>query len=307
MKLTPLGKALVFLIGLGLVLTAVYRFVPADQQPWRKWFGGDGSAAPASPDSPATAQDAPAAPGEAPPSAPASPSASPAESQPAASTSEWVSIPGGLFRAGSDQSEVEVAAFRILRTEVTNGQYEEFVNECGPGSGCGPRELPSYWEDRSYLETRRDHPVVFVSWGDASAYCKWKGGRLPTALEWEKAARGDDGRSFPTGGALDPAGVNILGSDRRDEKTRAPKQIPTWGVDEARYASDRSPSGVLAMAGNVSEWTASASEEEPDLRLAAGGSWDSWDLNDGRVYHRLPKNPTDRSSSLGFRCASPSR
>lgn len=57
------------------------------------------------------------------------------------------------------------------------------------------------------------------------------------------------------------------------------------------------------MAGNVSEWTASASEEEPDLRLVAGGSWDSWELSDGRTYNRIPKSPTDRSSSLGFRCA----
>ena len=57
------------------------------------------------------------------------------------------------------------------------------------------------------------------------------------------------------------------------------------------------------MAGNVSEWTASASEEEPDLRLVAGGSWDSWVLADGRAYNRIPKSPTDRNSSLGFRCA----
>lgn len=310
MKLTPLGKALVFLIGLGLVLTAVYRFVPADKQPWRSWFGGadapaetasaengEANSGPASTDGPRSTP------------APTSSSPSPKEDQAAGapSSKEWVEIPGGLFRAGADQNEVEVQPFRILRTEVTNGQYEDFLNECGQGSGCGPRELPSYWEDQSYLETRRDHPVVFVSWGDASAYCRWKGGRLPTALEWERAARGDDGRSFPTGGALDPAGVNILGSDRRAEKNRAPKQIPTWGVNDEKYALDRSPSGVLGMAGNVSEWTASASEEEPDLRLAAGGSWDSWDLNDGRVYHRLPKNPTDRSSSLGFRCASSAR
>jgi formylglycine-generating enzyme required for sulfatase activity len=61
------------------------------------------------------------------------------------------------------------------------------------------------------------------------------------------------------------------------------------------------------MAGNVSEWTATASEEEPDLRYAAGGSWDSWELSDARVYHRIPKNPSDRSSSLGFRCASSPR
>jgi formylglycine-generating enzyme required for sulfatase activity len=57
------------------------------------------------------------------------------------------------------------------------------------------------------------------------------------------------------------------------------------------------------MAGNVSEWTSSASEEETTLRMAAGGSWDSWDFTDGRVYHRIPKNPADRSSSLGLRCA----
>lgn len=312
MKLTPLGKALVFLIGLGLVLTAVYRFVPAEKQPWRNWFGhGEGSAVSANADAANNGEtnSDPASDDRSSNAAPTSTSPSPQEDQPASapSSEEWLAIPGGMFGTGADQNEVEVAAFRILRTEVTNGQYEEFLNECGQGSGCGPRDLPSYWEDQSYLETRRDHPVVFVSWGDASAYCRWKKGRLPTALEWERAARGDDGRSFPTGGALDPAGVNILGSDRRDEKNRAPKQIPTWGIDEERYAQDRSPYGVLAMAGNVSEWTASASEEEPDLRLAAGGSWDSWDLNDGRVYHRLPKNPSDRSSSLGFRCASTGR
>lgn len=312
MKLTPLGKALVFLIGLGLVLTALYKFVPPEKQPWRNWSGG-GTEASTAPEGSETAQTGPdqAPAGDSPSD---SPSTRPSTSSPAASertappaTGEWVAIPGGLFRAGSNQEEVDVQPFRIHRTEVTNGQYEEFLNECAAGSGCGPRELPSYWEDQSYLETRRDHPVVFVSWGDASAFCRWKGGRLPTVLEWEKAARGDDGRSFPTGGALDPAGVNILGSDRRDEKNRAPKQIPTWGVDQSDYARDQSPYGVLGMAGNVSEWTASASEDEPDLRLAAGGSWDSWDLNDGRVYHRLPKNPTDRSSSLGFRCASSSR
>jgi iron(II)-dependent oxidoreductase len=310
MKLTPLGKALVFLIGLGLVLTAVYRFVPADKQPWRNWFGGDTSAASETADADGETNSDPAANNRrSSDAAPTSPSPSPKEDQTASapSSEEWLEIPGGMFQTGADQNEVEVPAFRIQRTEVTNGQYEEFLNECGQGSGCGPRELPSYWEDQSYLETRRDHPVVFVSWGDASAYCRWKGGRLPTALEWERAARGDDGRSFPTGGALDPAGVNILGSDRRDEKNRAPKQIPTWGIEESQYAEDRSPYGVLGLAGNVSEWTASASEEEPDLRLAAGGSWDSWDLNDGRVYHRLPKNPADRSSSLGFRCASSAR
>ncbi len=78
-------------------------------------------------------------------------------------------------------------------------------------------------------------------------------------------------------------------------------------MTESRYGRDQSAYGVLGMAGNVSEWTATASEEEPDLRYAAGGSWDSWELSDARVYHRIPKNPNDRSSSLGFRCASAAR
>lgn len=307
MKLTPLGKALIFLIGLGLVVTAIYRFMPADKQPWRKWLGGntgetDAGPAPATPEQ--RTDDPSSTPGETRSTETAEPSSPETPDDTTQAASDWVTIQGGLFRSGADQNEVDVPTFRIQRVEVTNGQYEAFLRECPARSSCGPREEPSYWEDQSYLEIRRGHPVVFVSWGDAAAFCRWEGGRLPTILEWEKAARGDDGRAFPTGGALDPSHVNILGSERRDEKNRAPRQIPTWGVNDDEYARDRSPYGVLGMAGNVSEWTASASEDEPDLRLAAGGSWDSWDLNDGRVYHRIAKNPTDRSSSLGFRCAS---
>jgi formylglycine-generating enzyme required for sulfatase activity len=304
MKLTPLGKALIFVIGLALVVTAVYKYVPAEK--WHGWLGKHGSQAAPAPDSQPAAEGTTASSAREESPAEETTAASGTE-EPSLSASDWVAIPGGLFRSGPDQSEVDVPPFLIERTEVTNGQYEAFLNECAAGSSCGPRDVPSYWEDTAYLDTRRDHPVVFVTWGDAAAFCRWEGGRLPTALEWEKAARGTDGRSFPTGGAIDPAAVNILGSDRRDEKARAPKQIPTWGVRDRNYARDSSPYGVLAMAGNVSEWTASASEDEPDLRLAAGGSWDSWDLNDGRTYYRIPKNPTDRSSSLGFRCASASK
>jgi formylglycine-generating enzyme required for sulfatase activity len=277
MRLTGLGKVLVVLLGLGLIATAFYLYGPS----LRKSVGSGDSAR-----------------NEAPPAAPD------ARKRPApeAATGPWVTIQGGLFDSGAALVGVEVPAFRIQRTEVTNGDYQTFLAACPVGSACGPKGLPSYWDDESYLETHRDHPVVFVSWGDSSSYCRWAGGRLPTAAEWEKAARGTDGRNFPTGAALDPGDVNILGADH-DKKLTAPKQIPTWPVSDPRYARDRSPFGVLGLAGNVSEWTATASEDEPDLRLAAGGSWDSWDLSDARVYHRLPKDPADRSSSLGFRCA----
>ena len=286
MKLTPLGKLLLFLIGLGLVATAVYRFVPPEQLPWNRAKAARGT------------QVRPAAQAQAKPAEKARPA-----SEPPASNLPWIAVPAGLFASGPDQAEVDVPAFSIERTEVTNGRYEEFLAACPRGSACGPRELPSYWEDRPYLASHRDNPVVFVAWSEAASFCRWSGGRLPTAVEWEKAARGTDGRSYPTGNVLDPATVNILGADRHDEKNSAAKQIPTWPVTESRYGRDKSPYGVLAMAGNVSEWTASASEDEPDLRLVAGGSWDSWELSDGRTYNRIPKSPADRSSSLGFRCA----
>jgi len=285
MKLTPLGKLLLFLIGLGLVATAVYRFVPPEQLPWNRT-----PASPGTEPRPESRKEKQAA--EMP-----RPADRPASNQP------WIAIAAGLFASGADQSEIDVPAFAIERTEVTNGRYEEFLAACPRGSACGPKELPSYWEDRAYVAGHRDNPVVFVAWNDAANFCRWSGARLPTAIEWEKAARGTDGRSYPTGNVLDPSTVNILGADRHDEKNAAAKQIPTWAVNDSRYARDQSPYGVLGMAGNVSEWTASASEEEPDLRLAAGGSWDSWELADGRTYNRIPKSPTDRSSSLGFRCA----
>jgi formylglycine-generating enzyme required for sulfatase activity len=288
MRLTPLGKTLVFLIGLGLVAAAVYLYGPRMRDQAEALRARREARRGAEP------------PRGEPPSERRSQRGAEVETR---AGGPWVEVPGGLFGAGAEQVSVDQPAFRIHRTEVTNAQYQTYLDDCPVGAECGPRDLPSYWDDAAYLETRGEHPVVFVSWADASGYCRWIGARLPAAIEWEKAARGTDGRAFPTGAALDPDAVNILGTDRHDEKLRAPKQIATWAVTDPRYARDVSPYGVLGMGGNVSEWTASAAEEEPDLRLAAGGSWDSWDLSDARVYHRLPKNPADRSSSLGFRCA----
>lgn len=287
MKLTPLGKLLFFLIGLGLVVGALYRFVPPERQFWRAWLGGK-KAAPGT-----TSTTTSTTPGTTPSST----------ARPSAAGAGWVSIPAGRFAAGEDGAEAELAGFRIQRAEVTNRDYQAYLNACAQGSDCGPRDLPVYWDDTGYLDTHADYPVVFVSWGDASAYCRFAGARLPSSLEWEKAARGGDGRLFPWGETFDAQLTNILGTEHHDEKNKAPKQIPTWSTADARYARDGSPHGVLGMGGNVSEWTSTASPEEPNLMLVAGGSWDSWDGNDARVTHRVPKPPTDRSSSVGVRCA----
>ena len=300
MRFTAMGKFLFFLVGLALVATAVHLYVPVEKRPWNR----DRSSDQRRPDNNTRDQLAK----QSRPQEPAStvPSRRSQESPPPLDTGEpWVRIAAGRFHSGAADASIEIdlPAFAIQRSEVTNAEFGEYLESCPRGSACGPRELPSYWDDAAYLAAGAALPVVFVSWNDAASYCRWAGARLPTAAEWEKAARGTDGRNYPSGDLLDPGAVNILGSDRRDEKSSAAKQIASWKVDDPRYARDKSPYGVLAMAGNVSEWTASSSTEEPDLRLAAGGSWDSWDLADGRTHHRLPKNPTSRSSSLGFRCA----
>ncbi len=289
MKLTPLGKALLFLVGLGLMLTAIYKFVPKEKLPWNR---------PAASKDAETASDDRSA--DTPSQADSPNGDAEATSAKSSSKAEWIEVTSGLFSGGAELEQTDVAKFSIQRTEVTNGQYAKFLDDCPVGDECGPRDLPSYWDDTDYVASHEDHPVVFVTWSEASAYCRWAKARLPTSVEWEKAARGTDGRSFPTGGTITPGTANL---QAQDAKSRADKQIPTWATSDSKYARDISPFGVLGLAGNVSEWTATASPDEPDLRLVAGGSWDSWDLSDARAYHRLPKSPSDRSSSLGFRCA----
>ena len=249
----------------------------------------------------APAASAPAAtpkPAAAPPAAPVA-----AQAVPTSTDTDWITIPAGEFRSGEAGLAVTLPAFRIQRTEVTNRQYASFVAQCPMGDLCGPRTLPSYWDDAAYLAGAQDQPVVFVSWVDAAAFCAWAGGALPAAQEWEKAARGTDGRTYPTGEAIPPGAVNILGPEgRAARRAAAARQIPTWAVSDARYARDRSAFGVLGMTGNVSEWTATPAGSRGELRLVAGASWDSWESADAIVHQTLPKRTSDASSSLGFRC-----
>lgn len=212
----------------------------------------------------------------------------------------WIEIPGGRFGSGSEGVEIEVRPFLIGRTEVTNGEFAAFVAACPEHSDCGPTGLPNYWHDEDYLARHADLPIVNVTWGDARAFCRWKGARLPDIFEWEKAARGTDGREYPTGGIPDSTVANLVA---HSERSRTEREIPTWPVTDPRYQHDHSPYGALGMAGNVSEWTSSRSENEPDRHLAAGGSWESYSFSEALAYHRLPQRLTERSASLGFRCA----
>jgi len=98
-----------------------------------------------------------------------------------------VRVPAGKFLYGEDKKEVELPEFWIDEAPVTNAEYARFVAETG-------HKPPEHWKGKTPPKQIADHPVVNVSWDDAIAYAKWAGGRLPTDEEWEKVARGTDGR-----------------------------------------------------------------------------------------------------------------
>ena len=101
-------------------------------------------------------------------------------------------MPAGKFLYGDDKKEVELPQFWIAKAPVTNAQYARFVAETG-------REPPDHWKGKTPPQKIAGHPMTYVSWDDAVAYATWAGGRLPTEEEWEKAARGTDGREYPWG------------------------------------------------------------------------------------------------------------
>ena len=139
----------------------------------------------------------------------------------------------------SQQSELDLGAFWIMRTEVTNAQYARCVQA---GACSTPLPHNTRWNDPTYAE----HPVVFVTWHQANQYARWVGGRLPTeGAEWEKACRGRDGRTYPWGNDLPTA--ELVNFDMNVGDT-APVGGLSGGHQSLRCAD---------MAGNVWEWTSS--------------------------------------------------
>jgi formylglycine-generating enzyme required for sulfatase activity len=158
-----------------------------------------------------------------------------------------VYVPAGEFLMGSTEDDpdahpeekpqhaVYLDAFWIDRTEVTNDQYRK----CMEAGAC--RE-PGCWDDGDL--NAPNQPVVCMNWADAQDYAAWVGGRLPTEAEWEKAARGTDGRIYPWGN-------NPPDCDRTNHEGCAGKALPVGS-----HPDGASPYGVLDMAGNVREWVA---------------------------------------------------
>lgn len=212
----------------------------------------------------------------------------------------YVFIPGGDFLMGStletdEQPEhtVTVTSFWISQTEITNAQY----GRCVEAGECTPPHN-SDWE----TPERADFPVTHLDWGQASTYAHWAGGHLPTEAQWEKAARGTDGRTFPWGNeGADAQHLNFNSS-----------QGP---VAVGSYPAGASPYGVLDMAGNVEEWVADwyapdiyqqASNDNPTgpdtgiFRVVRGGSFNS-SLGGVRAASRDRALPATYFDSVGFR------
>jgi formylglycine-generating enzyme required for sulfatase activity len=173
----------------------------------------------------------------------------------APATIEWREIPSGAFAMGSDPAaafapdadeaprhRVRCAPFRIGRTPVTNAQYAAFVDACGYRS-------PSHWPDGVIPAGRELHPVTYVSWQDAVAFCRWAGGSLPSEAQWERAARGDDGRAWPWGDEAPTAERAAFGT--------------TDTAPVGSHPRGAGPFGALDLAGNAWEWTTSALRPYP--------------------------------------------
>ncbi|RLC79416.1 MAG: hypothetical protein DRI81_05360 [Chloroflexi bacterium] len=204
---------------------------------------------------------------------------------------EMMDVPGGEFQRGEEGESTYVMAYRIGRYPVTNGQYAHFLAQNPQYPTPYLDEVwaePYNWEPRQriYPEGKANHPVVLVSLEDALAYCEWAGARLPTEEEWEKAARGKDGRVYPWGDDFDPQRANA-----RESGIGGTTPV---GV----YPGGASPYGLLDCAGNVWEWT--TSQEGENQFVVRGGSW-SFYARDARCFASEISHAGNRSNRIGFR------
>ncbi|MEM7410701.1 MAG: SUMF1/EgtB/PvdO family nonheme iron enzyme [Myxococcota bacterium] len=214
-----------------------------------------------------------------------------------------VAIPAGAFLYGCNglveqdcaDSEpagrrTQVDAFRIDRTEVRVSEYKHCVDAgvcAAPATGGGCN-----WENPG----RGDHPVNCIAWEQASAYCGWVGKRLPTEQEWEKAARGTDGRTYPWGNVRASCEVAVMSEGGSGGCGRS-STAPVGSLERGR-----SPYGLFDMAGNVLEWTVSLHESGSGARVLRGGSWQNG-AGFMRSSHREGASPKLRHESVGLRCA----
>jgi sulfatase modifying factor 1 len=225
---------------------------------------------------------------------------------------DMVRVPAGEFIMGRNdgaederpQRQVWLDEFFIDRTEVTNAQFKSYCDATGRIYPNNPN-----W-DADYFLSRPNYPVINITWEQARGYCEWARKRLPTEAEWEKAARGTDGRLYPWGNAWADSAANLAGILHTDSYDRA--------APVGSFPAGASPWGVLDMAGNVWEWCADAYQLDyysksppknppgPDIssawRVVRGGGYTS-PKSDAETTNRSKNKPDLVIHHLGCRCA----
>jgi len=232
----------------------------------------------------------------------------------------FVYIPKGPFLMGGDEdapyalsrTSQHVPGFFISRHEITAGEYLAFINDIEkriPGSAKKylPRKSSKsghYWKKTGNQYTSNfpaKWPILGISWNDARAFCKWmthkhkNNGwvfRLPEEKEWEKAARGADGRYFPWGNHFDYTFCSMANS--KENKRNGPDPVGS-------YKADRSIYGVMDMAGNVSEWCNTFYEQRNNIRINRGAAWSFAEEDYARCASRNGHSPSDVADFRGFR------
>ena len=254
-------------------------------------------------------------------------------------------VPSGKLRPGWEASadadlstvyEASIRGFCMDQSEVTVAAYGQCVaaGACAVRSSVAAPGLEQGWRELhdgfcNYGTTRTSHPMNCVAFDDAAAFCRWAGKRLPSAEEWEYAARGSDGRPFPWGSeAPGPKRLNGCGREcagplrkletehhlaaQRSAQTMYPGSdgwLATAPVGS--FPDGRSPFGLEDMAGNVAEWTASVAPPQSPTsdelgRIVRGGAWDLADASAGSPVHPGRGSalaPSARLDTVGFRCA----